>query len=47
MREAYRLRSWIARRLLADSRIRAFRPYHTLDHAWEMEDKDLSARDGA
>jgi hypothetical protein len=21
--------------------------YHTLDHAWEMEDKDLSAADGA
>jgi hypothetical protein len=21
--------------------------YHTLDHAWEMEDKDLSAQDGA
>ena len=21
--------------------------YHTLDHAWEMEDKNLSAKDGA
>jgi hypothetical protein len=21
--------------------------YHTLDHAWEMEDKDLTAQDGA
>ncbi len=21
--------------------------FHTLDHAWEMEDKDLSGEDGA
>jgi hypothetical protein len=36
-----RARSWTLQFLIRHS------AYHTLDHAWEMEDKDLSAEDGA
>ncbi len=36
-----RMRSWTLPFLIRHS------AYHTLDHAWEMEDKDLSAQDGA
>jgi hypothetical protein len=36
-----RKRSWTLSFLIRHS------AYHTLDHAWEMEDKDLSAEDGA
>ena len=36
-----RMRSWTLPFLLRHS------AFHTLDHAWEMEDKDLSAQDGA
>jgi len=36
-----RMRSWSLPFLIRHS------AYHTLDHAWEMEDKDLSAEDGA
>jgi hypothetical protein len=36
-----RMRSWTPPFLIRHS------AYHTLDHAWEMEDKDLSAQDGA
>ena len=36
-----RMRSWTLPFLVRHS------AYHTLDHAWEMEDKDLSAQDGA
>jgi len=36
-----RMRSWTLPFLIRHS------AYHTLDHAWEMEDKDLSADDGA
>jgi hypothetical protein len=36
-----RMRSWTLPFLIRHS------AYHTLDHAWEMEDKDLSAHDGA
>ena len=36
-----RKRSWTLPFLIRHS------AYHTLDHAWEMEDKDLSAEDGA
>ena len=36
-----RMRSWTLPFLIRHS------AYHTLDHAWEMEDKDLSAEDGA
>ena len=36
-----RMRSWTLRFLIRHS------AFHTLDHAWEMEDKDLSAQDGA
>ncbi len=35
-----RARSWTLPFLIRHS------AYHTLDHAWEMEDKDLSAQDG-
>jgi hypothetical protein len=35
------MRSWTLPFLIRHS------AYHTLDHAWEMEDKDLSAQDGA
>lgn len=35
------MRSWTLAFLIRHS------AFHTLDHAWEMEDKDLSARDGA
>jgi hypothetical protein len=35
------MRSWTLPFLIRHS------AFHTLDHAWEMEDKDLSARDGA
>jgi hypothetical protein len=35
-----RMRSWTLAFLIRHS------AYHTLDHAWEMEDKDLSAPDG-
>ena len=35
-----RMRSWTLPFLIRHS------AYHTLDHAWEMEDKDLSAKDG-
>ncbi len=35
------MRSWTLPYLIRHS------AYHTLDHAWEMEDKDLSAQDGA
>ena len=34
------MRSWTLPYLIRHS------AYHTLDHAWEMEDKDLSAQDG-
>ena len=36
-----RMRSWTLPFLIRHS------AFHTLDHAWEMEDKDLSAEDGA
>jgi hypothetical protein len=36
-----RMRSWTLPFLIRHS------AYHTLDHAWEMEDKDLSVQDGA
>ncbi|MEO8571913.1 MAG: hypothetical protein ABI553_09460 [Chloroflexota bacterium] len=36
-----RMRSWTIPFLIRHS------AFHTLDHAWEMEDKDLSAQDGA
>jgi hypothetical protein len=36
-----RMRSWTLSFLIRHS------AYHTLDHAWEMEDKDLTARRGA
>ena len=36
-----RMRSWMLPFLIRHS------AFHTLDHAWEMEDKDLSAQDGA
>ena len=36
-----RMRSWSLPFLIRHS------AFHTLDHAWEMEDKDLSAEDGA
>jgi hypothetical protein len=36
-----RMRSWTLPFLIRHS------AYHTLDHAWEMEDKDLTAEDGA
>jgi hypothetical protein len=36
-----RMRSWTLPFLVRHS------AYHTLDHAWEMEDKDLSAGDEA
>ena len=36
-----RMRNWTLQFLIRHS------AYHTLDHAWEMEDKDLSAEDGA
>jgi hypothetical protein len=36
-----RMQSWTLPFLIRHS------AYHTLDHAWEMEDKDLSAQDGA
>src|SRR5690606_2257563 len=36
-----RMRSWTLPFLIRHS------AYHVLDHAWEMEDKDLSAADGA
>jgi hypothetical protein len=36
-----RMRSWTLPFLIRHS------AFHTLDHAWEMEDKDLSAGDGA
>jgi hypothetical protein len=36
-----RMRNWTLPFLIRHS------AYHTLDHAWEMEDKDLSAEDGA
>jgi len=36
-----RMRTWTLPFLIRHS------AYHTLDHAWEMEDKDLSAQDGA
>ncbi len=35
-----RMRSWTLPFLIGHS------AYHTLNHAWEMEDKDLSAEDG-
>ena len=38
---ARRMRSWTLPFLIRHS------AYHTLDHAWEMEDKDLTAVDGA
>ena len=37
----WRARSWSLSYLIRHS------AYHTLDHAWEMEDKDLTAEDGA
>ncbi|MFI5255235.1 MAG: hypothetical protein ACHQ15_07250 [Candidatus Limnocylindrales bacterium] len=37
---ARRMRSWTLPFLIRHS------AFHTLDHAWEMEDKDLSGRDG-
>jgi hypothetical protein len=37
---AKRMRSWTLPFLIRHS------AFHTLDHAWEMEDKDLSAEDG-
>jgi hypothetical protein len=39
--EVKRMRSWTLPFLIRHS------AFHTLDHAWEMEDKDLSAQDGA
>jgi len=36
-----RMRSWTLPFLIRHS------AYHTLDHAWEMQDKDLSTPDGA
>jgi hypothetical protein len=39
--EGKRMRSWTLAFLIRQS------AYHTLDHAWEMEDKDLSAERGA
>jgi hypothetical protein len=36
-----RMRSWTLPYLIRHS------AYHTLDHAWEMQDKDLSTQDGA
>ena len=39
--EGKRMRSWTLPFLIRHS------AFHTLDHAWEMEDKDLSAEDGA
>jgi hypothetical protein len=39
--EVQRMRSWTLPFLIRHS------AYHTLDHAWEMEDKDLSAQDEA
>ena len=36
-----RMKSWTVPFLIRHS------AFHTLDHAWEMEDKDLSAQDGA
>jgi hypothetical protein len=36
-----RMRSWTLPFLIRHS------AFHTLDHAWEMEDKDLTAQDGA
>jgi hypothetical protein len=39
--EGKRMRSWTLPFLIRHS------AFHTLDHAWEMEDKDLSAQDGA
>jgi hypothetical protein len=39
--EGKRMRSWTLPFLIRHS------AFHTLDHAWEMEDKDLSAPDGA
>jgi hypothetical protein len=36
-----RMRSWTLAFLIRHS------AYHTLDHAWEMQDKDLSTQDGA
>jgi hypothetical protein len=39
--EGKRMRSWTIPFLIRHS------AFHTLDHAWEMEDKDLSAQDGA
>jgi hypothetical protein len=36
-----RMRNWTLQFLIRHS------AYHTLDHAWEMEDKDLSTEDGA
>ena len=38
---AKRTRSWTLPYLIRHS------AFHTLDHAWEMEDKDLSAQAGA
>ena len=39
--EGKRMRSWTLPFVIRHS------AYHTLDHAWEMEDKDLSAENGA
>ena len=39
--EGKRMKSWTVPFLIRHS------AFHTLDHAWEMEDKDLSAQDGA
>ena len=39
--EGRRMRSWTLPFLIRHS------AFHTLDHAWEMEDKDLSGEDGA
>jgi len=39
--EGKRMRSWTLPFLIRHS------AFHTLDHAWEMEDKDLSAEEGA
>ena len=36
-----RMRNWTLPFLIRHS------AYHTLDHAWEMEDKDLSGEEGA
>jgi hypothetical protein len=38
---AKRMRSWTLPFLIRHS------AFHTLDHAWEMEDKDLTGQDGA